>query len=308
MKIYHFINYRNDNLAGYVNRLSGCNATLCLDLEDSVQDIFNPCRTSELKKRERNFLEHKFFHFSSLFLPSINFGIRINPINSAENSPDIILVEKLSRRINLKSIFLAKVETKEDINNLKSRLDENKIKYGEIVAVIETKKGFANLTEIISEPVNKLKQIAFGHCDYNFDMNIFPFHHQNSEIYWDWIEKIITNKEMNGIGFLNSPYLELNNDCGFKIMLSKLKLICKKNFGQITLTYRQSKLCREFTNMNGKIDSSCFDEPSDLKKFASTIVEDFIKYHSTKGFSVTDNNRILISPHEYKAALKYLNK
>lgn len=309
MQIYYFINYRKENLFEFIKKINDCNAIICLDLEDSVQDIFNPHNTPELKNCHRKFIKHKFN--SQPELRNINFGIRLNPVNSPENNLDIDMLGKIRDNIALKSVFITKVGSKDDVIELGKRLDERKIKYNEIVAVIETQNGFRNLKEIVSSHLNKLRKIAFGYCDFNLDKGLFPFHHQDSEVYWNSVKFIISKTEIaKEVEFINSPFLELDNHKGFVKMLSNLNFLCKKNFGQITLTHEQSGLCRNFLNQKEEMNFEYHNEDINTEAHAKNITTDFEKFNMKNGFSVAGKHgkyRILISPHVYRAALKFLN-
>ncbi|MEP7145614.1 MAG: aldolase/citrate lyase family protein [bacterium] len=306
MEIYHFINYSKDDIIDYIRKIKNSKAVICLDLEDSIQDIFNPQNTSGLKELHRKFIRCQ--NFQGDTLQNVKFGIRINSSFTKEITLDLDLLRELKNKINFNSIFLSKTETPDDIIKLEKKLNEQQIYHEEIIAVIETKKGFVNLNKIISIHGSKLTKIAFGHCDFNFDNNIFPFHHQCSEIYWNWLNEIVCISKANAIGFVNSPYLQLDNDKGFQEMMSRVNIICEKNWGQITLTHHQSLLCRNFEMMpevKWKKKNIAF---INLKTYALSVVSSFVKFNNQKGFTITGKKRILISPHEYKAALKYLEE
>ncbi len=303
---YHFINYDKKNLTEFINKISEKNSVICFDLEDSIQDLKDFQNNASVKNYHRDLLRNYFYEHPDL--KDISLGIRINASGSIENKRDIGLLEDLKDKRYFKSIFLTKVEDKNEIKDLEKQLEMNKINYEEIIAVTETKKGLKNLSEILSHTSGKFRKITFGHCDFNLDNEIFPFYHQCSQTYWDWLKFILFAMENSGnktIEFVNSPYLELGNAKGFESMLSKLKSLCNNNFYQVTLTHRQTLLCKDFSN-SGKEGIPRREQKNCIKEYARKIVRDFENQKELKAF-VIDESRTLISPHEYKAAVNYLN-
>lgn len=304
---YHFINYRQDRLKEYLKYIQDDNSVICFDLEDSIQDVFQPERNSRLKQSCRDFIKDYFFknEMSLDFL----FGLRLNSFHSDEFAKDIDLLLEISNKTRISSLFLTKAESITELTELNRILDEKKINCDEIVAVIETKKGFDKLTEIVSVEIKRLKKIAFGHCDFNLDNGIFPFHHQNSAEYWEWIDrilKVIVSKRAARLGFINSPYLELDDDEGFLNMLSGMRELCKEKFFQITLTHNQTRLCREQFS-NGKLKFEFKNENIlDIKEYALKITKDFNDHSLRNSFVLSGEKRKLISPHEFKASENYL--
>lgn len=306
INIYHFINYERGDLILYINRLINFNITVCFDLEDSVQDLFLPENNSALKQIARAKIK-EIFQLKNF--PGIGSGIRLNSFHSNEINSDLEFLSELKELTHIKSILLPKTESREEVESLLKALDKFEITIQEIIPVIETRKGFNNLSTIIANGNEKLKRIAFGHCDFNHDNNIFPFFHQNSKQYWEWIKEIVSVTEPAGIEIINSPFLKLNDDNSYNSMLSKLTHFCKDSFGQITLTYRQIELCENFRfqkrQLNGLNKNLTVPEISD---YAQEIIRDFESHNMKKGFSVTQANKTLISPHEYVSAKKYLSR
>lgn len=306
INIYHFINYERSDLIFYINSLMKFNVTVCFDLEDSVQDIFLPEYNSALKQKARAKIK-EIFQLKNF--PGIGSGIRLNSFPTNEINSDLEFLSELKELTHINSILLPKTESREEVESLLKALDKFEVKIQEIIPIIETQNGFNNLSSIIANRNEMLKRIAFGHCDFNHDKNIFPFFHQNSKEYWEWIKEIVSITEPAGIEIINSPFLKLNDDKSYNSMLSKLTHFCKGSFGQITLTYRQVELCEIFRfqkrQLNGFNKNLSVTEISD---YAQEIIRDYESHNMKKGFSVTEANKTLISPHEYISAKKYLSR
>lgn len=298
---FYFINYNRDDIVSSL--IPPVSFEICLDLEDSVQDIFYPAHNSDLKKIARNSIRKL---LSNNKIPEVNWAIRLNSFQSDEIDLDIEFLAEEKLREKIKTVLLPKSESAGQIEELLLRLRKSEIEIDNIIPIIETKKGFKNLKQIALSNKEKIKRIAFGHCDFNADNNFFPFFHQDTSQYWEWIKEITSILKPLGIQFVNSPFLNLNDDDAFNSMLSKLYNICQTDFGQITLTQRQSDLCNKFrfekNQLNGFSKKMCEEK---ISSYAAQIKLNFETYNKRKGFSISDK-RVLISPHEYIAADKFI--
>ncbi|CAN5523433.1 hypothetical protein BH10BAC5_BH10BAC5_23290 [soil metagenome] len=304
---YHFIDYNRNGLSEFLSEIREFSNVICLDLEDGIQDINNPLNNSSLKRHSRQTIENIFkndeFH-------GVKFGVRINPYLSNEFYSDIQLLSKEVMRNNLHTIFLPKVSSNNELMSFFQILNKSNIVVKEVIPIIETSRGLENLTNILSCKDGRLKKAAFGHCDLNFDLGNFPFYHQSSMQYWKWAEIIIKACESAGVNFLNSPFLELNNHIVFDNMLTKLTEKCINSFSQIVLTTVQAKSCYNFKYNQDRIFNSLklgTNEDINKNTYAEMIVAEFeFNFVERKGFSIISGSKILISPHEYFSAKKYL--
>jgi len=296
--LYQFINidgYKTNDVISFVKNINGLGATVCFDLEDSIKNSY-------VLKQKENII--KFIRKSNKYDYKFNLGIRINNLKSKKFIRDLDFLKLFNKHLPIESIFIPKIKELSDIEIVISKLQKNNITYTEVIPIIETKNGLDNIIKI-GEASNELfNKIAFGHCDYNFDNNIFPFYHQNHKKYWIWINKITAAIEPFGKSFINSPLLFLNNDILFAMMLTKLDSICKNQFGQISLTLHQTKLCSK----NGpkfSLEPAFYN--TDKKKCALNLIANYKKNkYNNKSFAIEPSNRYLISPQEFKAAKNYL--
>ncbi|MBS1516299.1 MAG: hypothetical protein JSS63_14800 [Bacteroidetes bacterium] len=300
---FYFINYNRSDLVSVLKNFSDSSDVICLDLEDSIQDLRHPLNNSSLKNSARNFIRKI---FSGLRPLNVNFGIRINSYHSKEFILDIKLLSESFLKEKIKSILIPKVESVEEVELIINSLEKTGVNAAEIIPVIETKKGFKNLESIVNLNNLRLRRIAFGHCDFNIDNNFFPFFHQNSRQYWEWVKEFTSIIESAGMQFINSPFLKLQDDYSFQSMLSKLFTHCSSDFGQITLTNRQTQLCKKFQpdykQLNGYRKQL---NENECEIYAKELVNDFESYNEGKGFTIS-NKRTLISPQEYTSARKFI--
>jgi citrate lyase beta subunit len=301
-KIYQFINSSKVREMNYINAVLNYKAAICFDLEDSI------------KTDENNYNQIRTLVFSDVLeliknKKKLEIGIRINPINSKYYLDDIVQFSRFSNSDIHFNIFLPKVSSSFDVKKCFDEITMNKIQDFEIIPIIESKQGFKNLNCIINNSTGYISKIAFGHCDYNLDCDYFPFYHQDSNEYWNWVNNIISACG-NEITFLNSPYLNLNDDELLINIISKLEKV-KNNCGQITLSLRQSKVCSSYNQQDYKFS----DHPKsivnvkDVKKFAMDLVNKFEKYKvEGKNFAIVSETKNLISPQEYNKAKEIIRK
>src|SRR5687768_16525178 len=303
MKIYQFIKYDSSTSSGFINTKYSPDVILCFDLEDSVKDIFDPQRTSGLKIRARQTLRTLLEKLLRDY-PHRKLGIRFNAIRSVEHIADL----KALNDFSFQTIFLPKADCADDVLYFEEKLKEHNISCMEIVPVIESKPGLQSLEEIIH--VENVKNLAFGHCDYNLDTGQFPFFHHSTREYWTWVETIISIIRTKNVNFINSPFLELSNMVSFDEMLQRLSRIAGDAMGQITLTNQQTELCLKFKKNTSQKLKNIFPR-LDIrydKNLAANFIWRFERKNNNRPFTITQDDQLLLSPHEYIAAQNYLPK
>lgn len=298
MLAYQFVNYNFNTKIEHIKKYAENNAIICFDFEDSIE------YSEKIKYRE--YFKYIKQNILTIF-PQIRIGVRINN-EIHETNKDLIAL----KNYNINSVILPKIESLEEIIKFEKLLAEYNISYDEIIPTIENKNGILNLESMIQIPNHKIKRYGFGHCDYNLNINSFPFFHQNSIEYWKWIKHLHSVLSPKKISILNSPYLELNNYSFFQSMMHFLFNIFGNEVAQTTLTSEQSKIINQFSNENGNCS---FDKLIKHRlnlavplMHGEQIVESFNYNKKNKRFSILDNYNLLISPQEYLAAKNYIKQ
>lgn len=297
MKIYQFIKYNQKTNINHIKNYGNDNLIVCFDFEDGIKNGLDES-ISIKKERYRDY----FIQILSKFDKNSKIGIRINTKNSSELEKDLIT----NKGKNIHSIFLPKIESSKELIKFIEIIENYNIKYKELIPIIENKAGLKHIKEIIKIP--NVKSIAFGHCDYNLNLNIFPFFHHNSNEYWKWVNKIVsvTNKEK--VNFINSPYLLNNNPIFISSILEHLKNHTNNNFGQITLSNIHTDIC--INRLNYKMAK--FNKLlKNRHRLYATIddIKNIINSYETnnKGLGLSRNNERIIAYQEYIATKKLLS-
>ena len=210
---YHFTKEVGTNFIDFFKKVINCNGILCFDFEDSV-NVLNQSDLADLKKNHRRKLLGKLQNIA-LEIDFSRIGFRINSLDSAYYLDDIKEIEALG---SVNCIFIPKIEHRIQIEKLIDILPDN-IK--EFIPIIETKTGFDNIEEILSVKNEKFIKIAFGHCDFNLSHRYFPFFHQDSILFWNWIMGLESSLKMAGKQLINSPVLVLENERYFSWVIKK---------------------------------------------------------------------------------------
>ena len=300
---YHFIKYNSDTSIEHIKKYNEMGSIICFDLEDGIDNWINVEENDLLKNVHKRILNELLIKIQEE-ITCIRIGIRINSFSSFYHHSDI---EFLAKFTNINSIIIPKVENAFEFNQTLEYIKLNQVKFNEILPLIESKKGIENLSEIINVD-KQIKKLGFGHCDYNLDINEFPFFHQDTGEYWKWVEKILADLQPSNIKFINSAYLDLENSDFFLSILSHLNFLTNQNFGQFSLTSIQSKICQTFNYSKIPIDDITINRlnlgfsKSDLEKF----INKFENENDGKAFTICSQKKHLMSPQEYCSAKLHL--
>jgi hypothetical protein len=302
LKIYQFIDSSRIRNIDYINSLINCNAIICFDLEDSIKsdkNSYQQIRTLILRNISELICNNKISEI----------GIRINSSQSDYYQEDIYIISKLLNEYCHINFFLPKISTSSDFTKTTNAIHSSKIQKFEVIPIIESKNGMNNLKDILLIKSPYFSKIAFGHCDYNLDCDYFPFYHQDSNEYWNWVNNL-TSACGNEITFLNSPYLKLNDDDSLLKILSRLTTF-NNRIGQITLSLRQSKVCERFNQNDYRLLTTAtpLKRTNNVIDYAKYFIERFNKFKiDGKNFALVPHLKELLSPQEYTKATENIGR
>ncbi|WP_339704839.1 aldolase/citrate lyase family protein [uncultured Kriegella sp.] len=302
MEVLHFIKYFSKGFTSYFNKISKNRAVFIFDVEDSIQDLSSETRNHDLKQKYRDILRALLKSTEGIY-QNHRIGIRINSFNSKEFEQDITLLKDL-KEVQWETILIPKVENRLEIEQVLFILHHNNIKFNNIGIFAETRKGVSSLKEIIEPAVPELKYVIFGHADYNIDSDIFPFIHHSEVTYWKWVTNILDHMNGSNLTFINSPCLFLKDDELFNFTLNQLNFMCTGNYGQMTLTHKQTELCNQYSPTKPYVTSFPPIEKDPIA-YANYILAKLVAKDADKSFCVDDKG-YLMSPHEILMAQKIL--
>jgi len=301
---YQFVKFREDSFIEFHNQLAKQNTVSCFDFEDSIID-FKKNDTNRYKSDYRDKVV-SLIKSNKSKIDNEYLGFRINEYGNNRYFDDLNALKQLGGT-KFKCIFLADVDSTEI---LKKFLTENAdLNFDEVIPIVENNVSFTNIENIMKFKHPKFKNISFGHCDYNLSCNIFPFIHQDNPRYWFWVQKFEKLCKKEDIGFVNSPYLNLNHSSHFKLMIKNTSRFFD-DWGQITLNTQQSANCHMF-NEEALINVRELNLMDDLNisEYAVKIVDLFEKYNPDgRGYTIMPDSKIFICPQEYLAAKRFISE
>jgi hypothetical protein len=179
--------------------------------------------------------------------------------------------------------------------------------YDKLIPVVESKSGLRNLKNTcLCFNDYGISEAAFGHCDFNLDAGIFPFMHLDNDGLLNIVKYFADILNKFFIGYVNTPYLKLNNSLVFKIILQNIYNIVENDFSQITLCKKQTEICNSINYTVNNIIKPNSDNDTLKCDYAERIVRLYNLYFENEKGIALDDERELFSPHEYIAAKKYL--
>jgi hypothetical protein len=292
VKPYHFAGGIKPGFKDYFGKIELCGGVVCFDFEDSLDPHL---RKSSANKND--YRKDLLKEILDLNLDAGKLGFRINSPSTDQFADDVNLLREFGE---VKCIFLPKTESSE---MLRYAVEEFLFETEEIIPVVETKRAFGNIEDILSFQDDRFRRIAYGHCDHNYSLGMFPFFHQWSNSYWIQVSILDEACRRHRKELVNSPLLELNNDRLFKYSLGKSRMFASYR-SQVTLSLSQCQLCCEYgkDNSGGLI----YENSHSAELSAEETVKRFEQCKVTgKSFSF-DTERRIISPHEYRSALRII--
>ncbi|MDQ2772892.1 MAG: aldolase/citrate lyase family protein [Bacteroidota bacterium] len=283
---YHFAQFRAAGFLPYYRAIVAADGIVCFDFEDSIQaetEAATFCLKQVQRRQVRQLLQGP-------GLSADRLAVRINAPATPHYRSDLVALRGLP---GLHAVFVPKVAHPD---HLRQVLRELPLPVRHVVAVVETQAGFAALPELLALRDARLGLVAFGHCDYNLSLGNFPFHHQDSAPYWEWLAELDAHLLRAGRRLLNSPVLQLADAALFQEVLGRLRAYPSAT-GQITLCLSQTLACAAPAS------------PAPARTLAARPPESVeplrVRFEQARlpgrAFAV-DATRRLISPHEYEAA------
>lgn len=288
-----------------LKKFKNYNFSIILDMEDSAQDLFDYQNNLNLKIIARKGLSYL---SNNNFLNKINFYVRINSQISEFYKDDIAIIQKVIKDGSpIKGIFLPKVENYDQIKNCHDNLFIENKKTPLIIPMIETKKGFENLNNILfqDKEYNLVKHVHYGHYDYCLDNCLWPFPEPYHYEYWQIVDKIFKIIDHFGKEYIHTPFPLIKNSNIYWSAIDRMH----ENFNSKSLNITLVNIDLKYMKDPFKIKKIKLKNISkDLKYktfFAKKIINEYINNRSTnKSFSLS--RKRFIPPHLYMGAKFFL--
>jgi citrate lyase beta subunit len=283
---------------------------LALDLEDGLATPLASGRIAANREQARSWLEQ---FFKCRRRDGRRHCIRVNQVGTADFEKDIAALSDIGMFVEWETIFLPKVASSSDIYTARRNLLRSGIPYRGLCPIVETRAGVDDLEEILESCVQSdVEFVQFGHYDYSLDREDWPFVRQSEQRFWEPVSRIIRTAEKHGCGYLHTPYGNLADAAGLTAIVAKLNNLCTRPFGMASLSISQTRTIAKVNG--GSCPALCMSAERNMvteqmRLLAQTLVENY-KSNSAenRSFCVDGSDGEFISPHEYLAAVRYLQK
>ena len=295
-------------------RLMGAGTMAVLDLEDGYLDVRDPGKTSERRVSGRQHL----LELCANAKERTNgrpVAMRVNVAGSENFVRDLPVVRAAAETFGLAAVMLPKVESADHLRCAHADLSAEGIEFGNLVPMIETRKGIDRIDEIVAMAVELgSPALVYGHHDYWLDAGAWPFPTPREKSYWEQVERVATPALAAGLRYVHPPEAELRDEELLGEMLERLRRSCGEVFDVFSAGMSQTSILLrlvEGASWRGPGVDLVFDEPTsaDKRRLAEEICALYEannrKEHS---FSADSREGRFISPHEYLAAMNYLRK
>ena len=289
----------------FLNKLNSSNVSAILDLEDSAQNIFDFEETCILKEEARNGLLSISSTFESPYKSPIY--IRVNSMDTQFFEEDIkTILQSSENNIPITGIFLPKVRDYSQILTLNEILSDGDYNL-EIVPMIETVKGYGNISNILNEDknYNLISRVHYGHFDYCLDAGLWPFPDPFHFEYWEIVQNLVGIVHGYGKTYVHTPFPFPQDEQLFWWTTNKLQKLSPNG---------ESVMCTVNTGLslsakpNNITDYELYSVNTDTKEIllkANNIIKNFLSGRAIKrSFGVKDNR--FIPPHQYLAAKRFI--
>jgi citrate lyase beta subunit len=319
MKILQFTSMQDPQAtARLVRATRRTAATVVLDLEDSLWDVLDETRTPALKAAGRDDLVTLAQAHHALFAEQ-RIGVRVNRLAGPYAALDFEALGRASKYVEFECVIPTKVESAAAIRENIAGLRAAGVAYRGLVPIVETRRGLANLDEILEAARGAgVEWLVYGLYDLSLDSGWWPFPRPSEPLYWEMVEPLIPRWEAAGLGFVQPPYFQTHDGAGMAAILERLARACTREFGLLTVGLRQTEVV---LRLSGKTPSDDDDggasrgadiiESADLAPgdYARYVVETFLaeRRHSA-GVALDPKSGEFISPHVFLAARDYLRR
>ena len=300
---YHFV---PANRIGFLDKIKDFskynNFKIIIDLEDSITDVFDEENAIKIKTEARENLIKNIDQ-----LNGFEYFIRINNPNSIHFENDKEVIDFLfSSEHKPEGIVIPKTDSFEDIKIVSDYIKQESYK---IIPLIETKKGIANLEEILEH--ENISSIIFGHHDYFYDSQIFPIPDSiiDSELYRKAVKEIFQKLDGKDIEFIDGIHPLLDDAKGLEESLQYLFNLQKtRTLGKLSIHPKQIETILDFKPTDEDVVLYNKDELDNREKlvFAKEIINCYEDRDKDRGITKMGNR--YISPQMYLQAKKNINE
>jgi citrate lyase beta subunit len=304
---YQFLPARKPAVIGRLLRqLPTQGARAILDLEDSAADVIEPERTAELKRAAR---ENLAAFFSTGGAPTRQaLAVRVNAGGTPHHLADLTMVADALEAGHDVAVVLPKVESAAEVLAAAGFFTRRGLAAPRLFPILETGLGVERGRETLAAARHVIGGVVLGMIDYAFDQSIWPFPGPLDSAVWRIARHIAGLCDEAGVAYVHPPSVWLREPRLIREVRRRVRAICRGPAGMITLSLLQTRAVLDEEDDDGPGDVTD-RRPTDPVEEARLVVRQFREHHTgTRSFSVSESEDRFIPPHEYLAAIRFLER
>jgi citrate lyase beta subunit len=287
--------------------------TIILDLEDALWDVTDPARTEELKAAGRRTLVALAAEHPELFQRQ-SIGVRVNRVSGRDGDLDFAALEQVAASAPIACVMMPKVQGVRGVEAGRDRIRALGLSPSTLIPILETRRALSRLDVILdAASAAGVEWAVFGLYDLALDSRWWPFPDHDGEELWSVCRPFLDRVEAAGIRFIDAPYGKVHDDAGLIRILDRLAASCRREFGVLTVSVRQTVVTGAFATGRAGLGEGrngvAKGPPIDPLELATRVVALYDDRLRTRiSFTLDPVTGRFISPHVYLAARRFLQE
>jgi citrate lyase beta subunit len=315
MKIYQFIPLAPLPVMARLIHAARPGTIPVLDLEDGLIDVCHPEQTPQRRRAAREVLLELCRSFMAWEGQSRPLALRLNPHGSADFEADLPVARAVASAFTLAGLLLPKVRGADGLRAADRALRAAGLPTGSMVPILETQAALLQASQITAAATRiSATAVCFGHHDYCLDAGLWPFPEPDAASYWLPVETVAKAAMAAGLRYLHPPTTGLRDHRMLAALLARLENIGNARFDVMSAGLSQTAALRQL-HAQGIPAARSPETPSVTSPLtaqqarcrAEQLRTQFVSSRRAEhAFAAHGETGRFISPHEYLAAVRYL--
>lgn len=315
MTIYQFIPLAPPPVMARLIRSARPGTIPVLDLEDGLLDLNQPAHTPQRRRAAREVLLQLCRIFMAPEVLNRPLALRLNVLASADFEADLPVARAVASAFTLAGLLLPKVSGADGLKSVDRALRAAGLPAACMLPILETQAALLQAHEITaSAACLGATAVCFGHYDYCLDAGLWPFPEPDVASYWLPVETVAKAALAAGLRYLHPPTSGLRDRRMLAGLLARLKSIASGSFDVLSAGLSQTAALRQL-HAHGIPAAESPQSPSvtppltaqQARCRAEQLCAVFASSRRAEhAFAAHGEAGRFISPHEYLAAVRYL--
>ena len=315
MRIYQFIPLAPLPVMARLIRSARPGTIPVLDLEDGLLDLHQPAHTPQRRRAAREVLLQLCRSFMAREGQNRPLALRLNPYGSADFEADLTVARAVASAFTLAGLLLPKVSGADGLKAGDRALRAAGLPAACVLPILESQTALLQASEITAAAAHiGAAAVCFGHHDYCLDAGLWPFPEPNAASYWLPVETVARAALAAGLRYVHPPTSGLRDRRMLAGLLARLESIASGSCDLFSAGLSQTAALRQMHAL-GIPAAESPQTPSGTPPLtaqqarcrAEQLCTQFARSRRAEhAFAAHGEAGRFISPHEYLAAVRYL--